>query len=112
MMSPEPAITSEHLVPLPFAVRMVYLVSHGFGQPGEHFLYRLDGLAYSLASACTLYVLEGPELPPRPLRPDELASGHFRNGAQEFQFLDDRQPITHIGVTRDGIEKAIISLRA
>jgi hypothetical protein len=105
------AISSEDLVPLPFAVRMVYLLGHGFGPPAAHLLYRLDGLAYSLAAACTLYVLEGPELPPRPLRPDELASGHFRNGAQEFQFLDDRQPITHIGVTRDGIEKAITSLR-
>jgi hypothetical protein len=104
-------ITSEHLVPLPFAVRMMYLLAHGFGPPAEHFLYRLDGLAYSLAAASTLYVLEGPDLPPRALQRDELASGHFRNGAQEFQFLDDRQPITHIGVTRAGIDKAIARLR-
>src|SRR4051812_7513319 len=70
MISPEAAITSEHLVPLPFAVRMVYLLAHGFGPPSEHFLYRLDGLAYSLAAACTLYVLDGPDLSLRPLRPE------------------------------------------
>ncbi|HKQ27057.1 MAG TPA: hypothetical protein VJT77_00570, partial [Burkholderiales bacterium] len=105
-------ITPEHLVPLPFAVRMVYLLAHGFEPPAEHFLDRLNGLAYSLAAASTMYVLEGPELPPRPLRPDELAGGHFRNGAQEFRFLDDRPSIAHIGVTRDGIEKAIANLRA
>lgn len=99
----EADITQHDLVPLPFAARVVYLLAHGMPLPEEHLLERLNGLAYSLAGETTLYAVDGAEV--RALPKEELAGGLFRNGAAEFHFIDERPPIQHLGVTRDGVEK-------
>ena len=102
----EAQITHHDLVPLPFAARVVYLLAHGLPLPEEHLMERLNGLAYSLAGETTLYAVDGEQV--RALRKAELADGLFRNGAAEFQFIDERPPIQHIGVTRDGVEKTAV----
>jgi hypothetical protein len=98
------------LVPLPFAARMVYLLAYGVQLPAEHLSDRLNAMAYSLSRMATLYSLEGPSM--RALSSDELASGLFRNGAEEFHFIDSRPPVKQIGVTRDDIEKTAQGLLA
>jgi hypothetical protein len=98
------------LVPLPFAARMVYLLAYGVQLPAEHLSDRLNAMAYSLSTMATLYSLEGPSM--RALSSDELSAGLFRNGAEEFHFIDSRPPVRQIGVTRYDIEKTAQGLLA
>ena len=105
-----PTISRIDLVPLPFAARMVYLLAYGVQLPAEHLSDRLNAMAYSLSRMATLYSLEGPST--RALSAQELAAGLFRNGAEEFHFIDSRPPVRQIGVTRDDIEKTAEALLA
>lgn len=98
------------LVPLALAVRLVYLHAYGSPPPTAHLVDRLNGLAYSLAAFATMYAIEEATHTPRPLSRDELSVGHFRHGGKELHFLDERPPITHIGVTLVGIEKTANAL--
>jgi hypothetical protein len=98
------------LVPLPFAARMVYLLAYGVQLPAEHLSDRLNAMAYSLSTMATLYSLEGPSM--RALSSEELSAGLFRNGAEEFHFIDSRPPVRQIGVTRHDIEKTAQGLLA
>jgi hypothetical protein len=76
----------------------------------EHLSDRLNAMAYSLSKMATLYSLEGSSI--RALSPEELSAGLFRNGAEEFHFIDARPPVRQIGVTRDDIEKTAQGLLA
>lgn len=103
-----PASPLNELVPLPFAARMVYLLTRGSLPPAHHLTDRLNGLAYALAARTTLYALDGAVS--RPFLPEELAAGYFRNGAEEFRFIDSGHSITQIGVTKSGVATAIEAL--
>lgn len=100
-------VTKHDLVPVPLAARIVYQRAYGAALPEAHLTDRLNGLAYSLASAGGVYAIEEHKPAPRRLFRDEIVSGHFRNGGKELHFLDERAPILHIGVTQECIENAI-----
>jgi hypothetical protein len=100
-------VSKHDLVPVPLAARIVYQRAYGATPPEVHLDDRLNGLAYCLASAGGVYAIEQGKAAPRRLSPDEVVSGHFRNGGRELHFLDERAPIRHIGVTRDCIDKAV-----
>ena len=85
-------------------------LASGVQLPAEHLSDRLNALAYSLSTMATLYSLEGPSM--RVLSSEELAAGLFRNGAEEFHFIDSRPPVRRIGVTRHDIEKTAQGLLA
>jgi len=100
-------ITKHDLIPVPLAARIVYQRAYGAAPPEAHLEDRLNGLAYRLASAGGVYAIEAGKAGPRRLSPNEIASGHFRNGGKELHFLDERAPVLHIGVTQECIEQAI-----
>lgn len=106
------ADTSRHdLIPLPLAVRLVYLKAYGSAPPAAHLVDRRNGLAYLLAGLGTIYAIEGAGCaPPRPLSREELSAALFRHGGKELHFLDDRPPITDLCVTGDSIEKTVNAL--
>jgi hypothetical protein len=103
-------ISKHELVPLPLAARIVYQRAYGALLPEVHLTDRLNGLAYYLAGLGRVYAIEDNTSAPRWLSGDEIASGHFRNGAKELHFLDERAPLLHIGVTQECIERAVNAL--
>ncbi len=103
-------ISKQELIALPLAARTVYQHAYGVAPPQAHLAERLNGLAYRLARSGGLFAMDERMAAPRPLLPEELACGHFRNGASELHFLDERAPIFHIGVTRECMENTVIAL--
>jgi hypothetical protein len=105
------ALNSSHdLIVLPIAAYRVYVRAYGSAPPTAHLMHRLIGLAYSLAAVGTIFAIDGANCSPRLISREELSGGVFRHGAKELHFLDDRLPITHIGVTRESIEKTANAL--
>jgi hypothetical protein len=94
------------------AARMLYQRAYGDAPPEAHLDERLNGLAYVLARSGGMYAMEEGRKSPRRVSRDEMASGHFRHGARELHFLDERAPLAHIGVTPACIAKAVEALLA
>jgi hypothetical protein len=103
-------VSKRELIAIPLAARMVYQRAYGRLPPQPHLAERLNGLAYCLAQAGGVYVIEKGAAAPRRLSADEIACGHFRNGGRELHFLDERTPIFHLGVTESCLEKAVRAL--
>lgn len=94
------------LIPLAEAARTVYERLHGERPPAAYLEERLSGLAYWLARAGGLYAMaEGRR--PRRLSREEIGGAHFRNGAQELHFLDERAPVKSLGVLPACIDRAV-----
>jgi hypothetical protein len=98
------------LIPVALAARTVYERAYGTSPPDPHLPERLNGLAYLLASSGGLYAMDPHGASARLMSRAELAAGHFRNGATEFHFLDERAPILHLGVAADRLQEVVAAL--
>ena len=86
------------LVPLDLVVAQIWRdIYGGFGdtvpsRKGAH----LDGLAYTVAVFCPIYVYE--HSTSRRVTPEEISNCLFRDGAKEIRFVDGRPPLKNLAI--------------
>lgn len=103
-------VSQHNLIPLALAARLLYERAHGRAPPREHLSDRLNALAYRLARLGPVYAIEAGSGAHRRLSPREIAAAHFRHGAAELHFLDERAPLVHLAVTEQCIARALAVL--
>ena len=101
----------EELLPLNVAARrvfqQVYLpFHHPQAGPGPD---QLNGVASALCGLAAVYALDEGGAPRR-LSTAELSGGLFRGGARELLFLDGRESIRNLAVSRLEVERAARAL--
>lgn len=64
-----------------------------------------------LATRLTLYSISEDREHVRPLEPDEIKSGKFRDGGREIFFADGRDTIVSLAVKRAALRAAIAALK-
>jgi hypothetical protein len=102
------------LVPLDLAAAMIFrrvyeeqMLVGVASRDGAH----IDGIAYTIAAMCPIYVYEADGRAVRQLSEQEVARGLFRNGARELHFIDGRPSVRNLAVATASIEAVLKALQ-
>ncbi len=102
------------LVPLDLAAAMIFrkvyeerMMVGVKSRDGAH----IDGIAYTIAAMCPIYVYEADGRAVRKLSEQEVSRGLFRNGARELHFIDGRPSVRNLAVSTGTIEAVLSALQ-
>lgn len=94
-------------MPLELATRAICnRVYHPRGRRGRLActLEQLNGIAYAVAALVPLFAYEADGVTVRPLGPEEISQGLFRDGGRTLFFLDGRAAIRPLAVPASGVD--------
>jgi len=100
------------MIPLPRALEIIAEHIYADGKNAVPMVRTdlFDGLANTLSVLTPMFVLES-ATSARCLSEEELDKALFRKGGSEMYFVDGRAPIRNLGVTAEGVAKALRILK-